>query len=151
MFPAVRLLCGMGITAGLVLAAPVLSRRGIAPPYTTGADKMPHGTVNDPRVFVSIAPDGMVTIIANRSEMGTGSRTSLPMIVADELEADWDRVHCQAGARRRSQIRQPGHRRLAQHAALPDPDAPGRRGGADDAGSRGGQAVERPGHRGEGD
>src|ERR1700753_2774252 len=82
---------GMGITAGLVLAAPVLSRRGWAA-YKTGADKMPHGTVNDPRVFVAIAPDGIVTIIASRSEMGTGVRTSLPMIVADEMEADWARV-----------------------------------------------------------
>ncbi|MDB5399603.1 MAG: aldehyde dehydrogenase [Rhodopila sp.] len=85
------MLRGMGITAGLVLAAPVLSRRGMAA-YATGADKMPHGTVNDPRVFVSIAPDGIVTIIAARSEMGTGVRTSLPMIVADEMEADWTRV-----------------------------------------------------------
>jgi isoquinoline 1-oxidoreductase beta subunit len=85
------ILRGMGITAGLVLAAPVLSRPGMAA-YTTGAAKMPHGTVNDPRVFVSIAPDGIVTIIAARSEMGTGVRTSLPMIVADEMEADWDRV-----------------------------------------------------------
>ena len=63
--------------------------------YTTGAGKMPHGTVNDPRVFVSIAPDGIVTIIAARSEMGTGIRTSLPMIVADEMEADWTRVQVQ--------------------------------------------------------
>jgi isoquinoline 1-oxidoreductase beta subunit len=85
------ILRGMGITAGLVLAVPVLSRPGMAA-YTTGAAKMPHGTVNDPRVFVSIAPDGIVTIIAARSEMGTGVRTSLPMIVADEMEADWDRV-----------------------------------------------------------
>ncbi len=88
------MLRGMGITAGLVLAAPILSRRGLAA-YSTGADKMPHGTVNDPRVFVSIAPDGIVTIIASRSEMGTGSRTSLPMVVADEMEADWGRVHVQ--------------------------------------------------------
>jgi isoquinoline 1-oxidoreductase beta subunit len=83
---------GLGITAGLVLAAPVMSRRGMAA-YVTGAAGMPHGTVNDPRVFVSIAPDGVVTIIAHRSEMGTGVRTSLPMIVADEMEADWTRVH----------------------------------------------------------
>ena len=60
--------------------------------YTTGADKMPHGVRSDPHLFVSIAPDGTVTIVAIRSEMGTGSRTSLPMIVADELEADWSRV-----------------------------------------------------------
>src|SRR5690349_22243044 len=45
-----------------------------------------------PHVFVSIDPSGLVTIIAHRAEMGTGSRTSLPMAVADELEADWSRV-----------------------------------------------------------
>ena len=56
---------------------------------------MPHGTVNDPRIFVSIAPDGIVTIVAHRAEMGTGVRTSLPMIVADEMEADWARVRVQ--------------------------------------------------------
>jgi isoquinoline 1-oxidoreductase beta subunit len=85
------ILRGLGITAGLVLAVPVLSRRGMAA-YTTGAGKMPHGTVNDPRAFVAIAPDGIVTIIAARSEMGTGVRTSLPMVVAEEMEADWNRV-----------------------------------------------------------
>lgn len=45
-----------------------------------------------PDFFVAIAPDGRVTILVHRSEMGTGIRTSLPRIVADELEADWNRV-----------------------------------------------------------
>ncbi|MBX3422728.1 MAG: xanthine dehydrogenase family protein molybdopterin-binding subunit [Pirellulaceae bacterium] len=45
-----------------------------------------------PDFFVAIAPDGVVTILVHRSEMGTGIRTSLPRIVADELEADWNRV-----------------------------------------------------------
>jgi isoquinoline 1-oxidoreductase beta subunit len=85
------ILRGLGITAGFVLAVPVLSRRALA--YSTGAAAMPHGTVVDPRVFVSIAGDGVVTILAHRAEMGTGIRTSLPMIVADEMEADWSRVH----------------------------------------------------------
>ncbi len=85
---------GLGVTAGLVLAVPVSTRRSMAA-YSTGADKMPHGTVNDPKVFVSIAPDGIVTIIASRSEMGTGVRTSLPMVVADEMEADWNKVRVQ--------------------------------------------------------
>lgn len=43
-------------------------------------------------LFVSIDESGLVEIIAHRSEMGTGIRTSLPQVVADEMEANWDRV-----------------------------------------------------------
>ncbi len=57
-----------------------------------GADAMPHGWIDNPLVFVAIATDGSVSIICHRSEMGQGIRTSLPMVVADELEADWQRV-----------------------------------------------------------
>ncbi len=46
----------------------------------------------DPTVWMSIASDGTVTIVAHRSEMGCGSRTALPLVVADELDADWKRV-----------------------------------------------------------
>jgi len=60
-----------------------------------GGDAMPGGTVDNPLVFVSIATDGIVTIVTHRSEMGTGIRTSLPMVVADEMEADWARVTLQ--------------------------------------------------------
>jgi len=84
----------LGIAGGLVLAAPVMSRQAFAA-YQTGAGKMPHGTVVDPRVFVAIASDGTVTIVAHRSEMGTGVRTSLPLVVAEEMEADWSRVKVQ--------------------------------------------------------
>ena len=45
-----------------------------------------------PSVYLGIEPDGAIKIVAHRSEMGTGCRTGLPMIVADELEADWSRV-----------------------------------------------------------
>jgi isoquinoline 1-oxidoreductase beta subunit len=88
-----NILKGLGIAGGFVLAAPVMPRPALA--YETGASKMPHGTVSDPRVFVSIARDGIVTIVAHRSEMGTGVRTSLPLIVAEEMEADWSRVRVQ--------------------------------------------------------
>jgi isoquinoline 1-oxidoreductase beta subunit len=57
-----------------------------------GADAMPHGWVDNPLVFVAIAEDGIVSIVCHRSEMGQGVRTGMPMIVADELEADWSRV-----------------------------------------------------------
>lgn len=78
--------------SGLVLAVglPGLSAAADEPQY--GRNAMPHGWVDDPLVFVSIAADGTVTIVAHRSEMGQGVRTSLPMVVADEMEADWDRV-----------------------------------------------------------
>jgi isoquinoline 1-oxidoreductase subunit beta len=82
---------GILATGGLVIAAEFLpAREALA--YATGAAKMPGGVVTDPHVFVSIDPSGIVTIIAHRAEMGTGSRTSLPMVVAEELEADWSRV-----------------------------------------------------------
>lgn len=87
------ILKGLGVTGGFVLAAPVMSRQALA--YETGAGKMPHGVVVDPRVFVSVGPDGIVTIVGHRSEMGTGVRTSLPLIVAEEMEADWSRVKVQ--------------------------------------------------------
>ena len=45
-----------------------------------------------PGLWMSIAPDGRVTIVAHRSEMGCGSRTALPLILTDELDADWSKV-----------------------------------------------------------
>ncbi len=45
-----------------------------------------------PSVFLAIETDGTVYLIAHRSEMGNGSRTAVPRILADELDADWKRV-----------------------------------------------------------
>jgi len=81
--------------SGFVLAAgfPSLSRADETLPATElqkyGADAMPHGWVDNPLVFVAIAADNTVTIICHRSEMGQGVRTSLPMVIADELDANW--------------------------------------------------------------
>src|ERR1700681_638241 len=60
-------------------------------------EKLPHDTNADhaalhPSVYLGIDPDGTVWIVASRSEMGTTSRTTLPLVVADELDADWKRV-----------------------------------------------------------
>jgi isoquinoline 1-oxidoreductase subunit beta len=87
------LLKGMAATGGLVLAAQFPAVRGALAAYPTGADAMPNGVVSNPKVFISIGGDGIVSIVAHRAEMGNGAaRTALPMIVADELEADWARV-----------------------------------------------------------
>ena len=45
-----------------------------------------------PNAFVRVAPDGQVTVIVNKAEMGQGVCTSLAMLVAEELDADWSRV-----------------------------------------------------------
>jgi isoquinoline 1-oxidoreductase beta subunit len=50
-----------------------------------------------PNIWLTIATTGDVTIVTHRSEMGTGIRTSLPMVVADELDADWERVTIEQG------------------------------------------------------
>ena len=83
---------GLLATGGLVVAAEFAPTRIGWAAYATGAAKMAGGVVSDPHVFVSIDPSGLVTIVAHRAEMGTGSKTSLPMVVAEELEADWARV-----------------------------------------------------------
>ena len=49
-------------------------------------------TAWQPSVFLGLNPDGSVIIVAHRSEMGTGARSALPMLLADELDADWKRV-----------------------------------------------------------
>ena len=52
-----------------------------------------------PNAYLTVAPDGKITIVVARSEMGQGVRTSLPMILAEELEADWKQIAIeQAGA-----------------------------------------------------
>jgi len=51
-----------------------------------------------PDAYVSVGEDGVVTIMCHRSEMGQGIRTTMPMIIADEMEADWARCRVeQAG------------------------------------------------------
>jgi isoquinoline 1-oxidoreductase beta subunit len=52
----------------------------------------PKKQVWPPNAFIHIAPDNSITIVVNKSEMGQGVYTSLPMLIAEELEADWGRI-----------------------------------------------------------
>ncbi|MDE2255721.1 MAG: xanthine dehydrogenase family protein molybdopterin-binding subunit, partial [Betaproteobacteria bacterium] len=46
-----------------------------------------------PNAFIRITADNWVTLMVDKSEMGQGVMTSLPMLLADEMDADWTRVH----------------------------------------------------------
>jgi isoquinoline 1-oxidoreductase beta subunit len=59
----------------------------------------PQAEIFSPNAYLRITPDNKVTIVVARSEMGQGVRTALPMILAEELEADWKQIEIeQAGA-----------------------------------------------------
>jgi isoquinoline 1-oxidoreductase subunit beta len=89
-------------TSGLVLAFTATGCRRISDRYGAPGDASAKGTAGAtpggtaepfaPAVYVRIGDDGEVTAIVHRSEMGQGTKTSLAMALADELEADWARV-----------------------------------------------------------
>src|SRR5712672_3458926 len=89
------------LTGGIIAAGALVLGVKYYPKLSLG-DKLPHDTNADhatlhPSVYLGIDPDGTVWIVASRSEMGTTSRTTLPLIVADELDADWKRVKIEQG------------------------------------------------------
>lgn len=81
-----------GASAGALVLAVGLPRHARAQDKKFGADAMPNGWRDDPRIFIAIDSEGIVTVTCHRSEMGQGARTSVAMVVADELDADWDKV-----------------------------------------------------------
>jgi isoquinoline 1-oxidoreductase beta subunit len=48
-----------------------------------------------PNAFLRVAPDNTVTVMVNRLEFGQGVHTSLPMVIADELDADWAQMRAE--------------------------------------------------------
>lgn len=80
------------LTIGFSLQAPQLLAR-------TANNLNPETPEGDwsPDLFLSLAKDGQLTIISHRSEMGTGIGTALPMVLADEMEAAWERVNIVQG------------------------------------------------------
>jgi isoquinoline 1-oxidoreductase beta subunit len=62
----------------------------------SGVPEAPDGVLA-PDAFLRLATDGTVTVVVGRSEMGQGPTTGLAMIVAEELDADWERVRFEQG------------------------------------------------------
>ncbi len=78
---------GAGLVIGFHL--PSRPRIGAAPPPSE-----PFA----PNAWLRINPDDRVLILVDRSEMGQGVATALPMLVAEELEADWSKIVIEFGA-----------------------------------------------------
>jgi isoquinoline 1-oxidoreductase beta subunit len=74
----------------LVIGARLLPLEALA--ATPEAAGHAAGAAWNPSVYLGLETDGTVIIVAHRSEMGTGIRSVLPTVVADELDADWKRV-----------------------------------------------------------
>ena len=87
----VRLASRRDFLSGLFSAGALVVGARFIPAEAQSSSGVEKATWN-PNVWVGLNTDGSVLIVAHRSEMGTGIRTSLPMVLADEMEADWSRV-----------------------------------------------------------
>src|SRR5438093_4214322 len=90
-----RTFLGNLFSAGaFVLAARFLPQEamGASSPNGAGSTGKAATAAWSPSVYLGIETDGTIIIVTHRSEMGTGIRSVLPRVLADELEADWKRV-----------------------------------------------------------
>jgi isoquinoline 1-oxidoreductase beta subunit len=79
---------GLAAGGGLLLTLNLPRAANANEPITVGSGV--GGAELNP--FISIASDGIVTIVAKNPEIGQGMKTTLPMLIAEELDADWSRV-----------------------------------------------------------
>ncbi len=82
-FLRVSSLAGGGIALGLATLPEIAEAQG------PGGAKGPQNNTTNPNNFIKIASDGTITIIAKNPDVGQGMRTALPMLIAEELDADW--------------------------------------------------------------
>ena len=90
-FIQVTAIGGGGMVLGLYFKPSALAQTQPAPVQAAPAQAAPP-VIPLPSSFIRIAPDGTVTIMAKNPEIGQGVKTSLPMVIADELDVDWQDV-----------------------------------------------------------
>ena len=93
-------------------------RRRARRPRRRRGDWRPSGSGQALSPWVSISTDGTIAIMSPAAEMGQGSMTSLPLIIAEELDADWAKVRIVPAPADREDLRQSGLRRHDVHRRL---------------------------------
>lgn len=101
-FLKVSALSGVGLIISVYLSGceepptplpqPTVAASGTPPPTSTPQSTPESPAWLEPSVYLKIGNDGLITVTVHRSEMGQGVRTALPMIVAEELGADWTTI-----------------------------------------------------------
>ncbi|MCX5910537.1 MAG: molybdopterin-dependent oxidoreductase, partial [Deltaproteobacteria bacterium] len=85
-----RNFCRAGLLGGgLLLAFSLPGRKAFGQAASSGGS-------SSLSAFLRLDPKGAVTILVNKSEMGQGVYTSLPMLIAEELEVDWTQIKVEA-------------------------------------------------------
>lgn len=88
-------LAGGGLLLGLYLPATARGAQPALPMFNPLAEA---GDFS-PNAYIRVTPDDQVTLVVDKSEMGQGVMTAMPMLLAEEMDADWSRVHIeQAGS-----------------------------------------------------
>ena len=117
-------------------------------PFAAGEAAAADADAFAPNAFVRIGRDGQIVLTMPYVEMGQGTYTSIPMLIAEELEVDLTQVRLEHAPPERKALRQSAARRAGDRQLERDPRrvaaaAPGRRGRANHAGGGGGEALER--------
>lgn len=85
---------GAAVGGGLLISLylPQLAHAGLSAKTFDNLKSGKDSATFAPNAFIRIGTDDSVTVIVNKSEMGQGVYTSLPMLIAEELEADWSKI-----------------------------------------------------------
>jgi isoquinoline 1-oxidoreductase subunit beta len=82
----IGMVVGTGLVVSVQLPGCKANAKAVAPSPMHASDTF------SPNAWVTIRPDDTITVMVNQSEMGQGIATALPMIVVEELAADWSKV-----------------------------------------------------------